>query len=78
MMWDIEDFMEEYYDYRPTEMLTLEEWETYKEENGIEEWDYPLEEYGHLVENNLKCVPVRFSELYGGYNYRWCEIPERD
>ena len=75
-MLDIEDFMEEYYDYRPTEMLTLEEFTKWKEENGIEEWDYPLEEYKHISENDIICEPVRFADPYGGYEYRFCEVKE--
>ena len=75
-MIDIEDFMEEYYGYRPVEMLTLEEWEEYKESKGYEEWDYPLEEYKHIAENDIECEPVRFMDSYGGYEYRFCEVPE--
>lgn len=75
-MWDVDDFMEEYYGYRPTEMITLEEFEEFKDENGYEEWDYPLDEYEHIAENKVKCEAVRFSEAFpGGYDYRFCEIP---
>ena len=74
-MFDVNDFLEEYYDISGKEMMTLNEFETLKEENGIEEWDYPLEEYEHLADNGIKAVPVRFTELYGGYDYRFCEIP---
>ncbi len=75
-MIDIQDFIETYYGDRPTEMFTVEEFENYKEENGYEEWDYPLDEYKHIAENDINCEPVRFSEPYGGYDYRFCEIPQ--
>lgn len=72
-MWDIEDFMEDYYGYRPAKMITLEEFEEWKKDNDYEEWDYPLEEYEHIAENEIKCVPVRFNGM--SYDYRFCEIP---
>ena len=75
-MWDIEDFMEDYYGYRPAEMITLEEFEEWKKDNDCKERDYSLYEYEHIAENGIECEPVRFSELYGGYDYRFCEIPE--
>ena len=74
-MLDINDFIEKYYNDRPIEMMTLKEFEEYKEKNGYEEWDYPLEEYEHIAENEIKCKPVRFSGQYIGYEYRFCEIP---
>lgn len=75
-MTDIEDFMEIYYSFRPAKMLTVEEFSQWKEENNINEWDYPLEEYKHIAENDLECLPVRFSSDNGGYDYRFCELPE--
>lgn len=77
-MWDIADFMEEFYGYRPVGVFTLFNWERYKEENAIPEWDYPLDEYKHIAELDIKCVPVRFDDIYGGYEYRWCEVPDRE
>ena len=39
-------------------------------------WDYPLNEIEHIIENNIPVVLVRFLDLYGGYEYRWCEVYE--
>ena len=75
-MTDIKDFVETYYGFRPGKMLTVEEFSQWKEENNINEWDYPLEEYKHIAENDLECLPVRFGSDNGGYDYRFCELPE--
>jgi len=74
-MIDIDDFMQEYYDTAPPHMFSVEEFTEWKENNGIQEWDYPLEEYKHIAENNIECVSVRFLDNMGGEEYRWCEIP---
>ena len=76
-MIDVNEFLQTYYDINEQKMLTLEAFEDLKKENGIEEWDYPLEEYEHLVENGIKAVPVRFWNVYGDYDYRFCEIGRR-
>lgn len=77
-MLDVNEFIEIYYeDYDADyELMSLEEFQEFKKNNGIEEWDYPLEEYEHLAENGIKAVPVRFADYYGGYDYRFCEVTE--
>lgn len=62
------------------ELVTLEEFENWKEKNEIEEWDYPLEEYEHITdlhkELDTEFEAVRFKGgTYGGYEYRFCEVP---
>ena len=42
----------------------------------LELWDYPITEIDHILENDIDVVLVRFPELYGGYEYRFCEIPK--
>lgn len=42
----------------------------------FELWDYPITEIDHILENDIDVVLVRFPELYGGYEYRFCEIPK--
>lgn len=37
-------------------------------------WDYPITEIEHIVENCIPVVLVRFPEMYGGYDYRFCEV----
>jgi hypothetical protein len=54
-------------------LIAQKEFEEWKEDNDYEEWDYPLEEYEHIAENEIKCVPVRFNGM--SYDYRFCEIP---
>lgn len=73
-MVDITDFMETQYGYRPAKMLTVNEFNIWKEENGIEEWDYPLDEYKHIAENDINAVPVRFASTELEYDYRFCEV----
>lgn len=74
-MIDIQDFMELYYGYRPISFWTVEEFNSWKASNEVEQWDYPLDEYVHLAENNVKAVPVRFTGDWDGYDYRFCELP---
>lgn len=61
-----------------SEIETLEEFENFLQElyetNDISIWNYPINEVKHIIENELSVVLVRFEELYGGYEYRWCEI----
>ena len=73
-MIDVNDFLQRYYDINEQKMLTVEDFEKLKQEKGIEEWDYPLEEYEHLAENGIKAVPVRFWNPFGIYDYRFCEV----
>ena len=40
-------------------------------------WDYPITEIEHIVENKIPVVLVRFPHIYGGYEYRFCEVPEQ-
>ena len=72
-MIDIDVFLRKYYGYDSFSMMTVAEFEEWKEDNDYEEWDYPLEEYEHIAENEIKCVPVRFKGM--PYDYRFCEIP---
>lgn len=84
-MLDINEFIEIYYGDLDIEyglideLVTLEEFENWKEKKEIEEWDYPLEEYEHITELHKELgtefEAVRFAELYGGYEYRFCEVP---
>ena len=76
--WDSADFLEEYADYRPCEDVELEKFEEILEENDVCLWNYPLTEIDHIIENNIDVVLVRFPEMYGGYEYRFCEIPKED
>lgn len=46
------------------------------EEMELGLWNYPLTEIDHIIENDLKVVLVRFPEMYGGYEYRFCEVQE--
>ncbi len=83
-MLDIKDFIKTYY---PDEAIfkrniTLRVFESWKEENNIEEWDYPLEEYCHIAkiheEDGTEYEPVRFITPNGDYDYRFCEVPNND
>ena len=76
-MLDINEFLEIYYDISGQDMMTLQDFEDLKEEKEIEEWDYPLEEYRHISDENIDAVPVRFLGNYGGYEYRFCEVTEK-
>ena len=53
-------------------VLTDEMVEKVKEDNDIHYWDYPLDEYVYLAENDIDAVPVRFKDG-DGYDYRFCE-----
>lgn len=55
----------------PLGISTLKDFCEWKEKNGYEEWDYPLDEFEHTKENGINCVPVRFKD-----DCRLCEIPE--
>lgn len=68
--YDSADYVEMVTESRPVEDVTLED----LEEMELELWNYPLTEIDHIIENDLKVVLVRFPELYGGYEYRFCEI----
>lgn len=58
----------------PVDEISLEE----LEEMELDFWNYPLTEIEHIIENNLNVVLVRFPEMYGGYEYRFCEVPDED
>ena len=75
-MLDVGEFLETYYDIDTENLITLEKFENIKEANGIKEWDYPLDEYKHIAELDLNCVPVRFDNGGAYYEYRFCEVPE--
>lgn len=73
----IDDYTAKHYNLKPDRILTLKEWDDYKAENGITEWDYPLSEYDHITENAIECEIVRFrGENGSGYEYRFCELPQ--
>ena len=61
-----------------SEIETLEEFEEFLQElyeiNNISIWNFPINEVKHIIENELTVVLVRFQDIYGGYEYRWCEI----
>lgn len=73
-MMNVNDFVMKYYGIE-CDFITLDEFETLKEENDISEWDYPLEEYSHITEleneGGVKFIPVRFSD-----DIRFCEVKE--
>ena len=50
--------------------------------NGYDEteplWDYLLTDIGHIVENNISTVLVRFPSDPGEYTYRLCEIADEE
>lgn len=80
---DSADWIEEISGYRPTDdVITLEQLSELSEKFPIDtvanHWDYPLSETSMLATDEDKAdteyVLVRFKELYGGYEYRWCEI----
>lgn len=58
----------------PVDNISLEE----LEEMELDLWNYPLTEIEHIIENNLNVVLVRFPEMYGGYDYRFCEVPDEE
>lgn len=74
--WDSADFLEIYVGYRPCEDVELEKFEEILKENEVCLWNYPLTEIDHIIENNIDVVLVRFPEMYGGYEYRFCEISD--
>ena len=81
-MIDVKDFIETYYgEFRPVENdITLFDFEEWKRENDVVEWDYPLDEYDHIAELHneygTNFCPVRFVNISGGYDYRFCEVPQ--
>ena len=70
---DVQDYVEEVTGSRP-DYTSLEEMEEDFENNDICLWNYPINEVEHIIENELKVCLVRFKTLYGGYEYRWCEL----
>lgn len=83
-MLEVKDFIETYYPDKSVleNDATLEDFENWKEENNITEWDYPLEEYCHIAkiheEDGTEYEPVCFLNSYGGCDYRFCEVPYND
>ena len=79
-MLDVKDFIKKYYGV-DAHVYTLEEFEIWKIDNDhVDHWDYPLEEYKHIAENDIDCVPVRFK-IRGDnwdFEYRFCEVPKED
>lgn len=69
---DSDEYVELITDYRPAYKPTLEELEKMQ----LDKWNYPLMEIEHIAENEIPVVLVRFPEMYGGYEYRFCEIEE--
>ena len=53
---------------------TLDEMEKDFEEKDICLWNYPICEADFIVEEGFNVCLVRFTTLYGGYEYRWCEL----
>ena len=54
---------------------TLNEFEKILQDLNCNLWNYPINEIEYLIKNNnKKIVLVRFPEIYGGYEYRWCEL----
>ena len=76
--WDSADYLEEFAEYRPSEDVTLGEFEEILEEREINLWNYPLTEIEHIIENEINVVLVRFPDEYDGYDYRFCEVPEEE
>jgi hypothetical protein len=75
VVWDAQDYVEEVTGDRPC-WASLPEMEAYFERNEINLWNYPLDEVEHIMENGLRVCLVRFADNYGGFEYRWCELPE--
>ena len=77
MSMSIIDFSKKYYSNLKhfNRMITVSEWEDFKDENGIPEWDYPLEEDDVIKDGDTPCRLVMFMGEHGGTEYRYCEIP---
>ena len=75
-VWDVQDYVEEVTGNRPY-YTSLDEMEKDFQERDICLWNYPIDEIEHIIENELNVCLVRFEELYGGYEYRWCELKEK-
>lgn len=81
---DSADWIEEISGYRITSnFITLEELDELTEKNeDIKKargtyFDYPLSETTYITDNADTFEDmqlVRFSDGYGGFEYRWCEI----
>ena len=84
--WRSADYVEEITGNRPSEDVTLEEWENTKNPDYLDGdgecseyyssdyWNYPLTEIDEIIEGKHEVVLVRFPNCYGGYDYRFCEI----
>ena len=76
--WSSADYLEKYTGYRPCDDISLVEFEKVLEENEVCLWNYPLTEIEYLLENNINVILVRFPDMNGEYEYRFCEIPTED
>ena len=73
IVWDVQDYVELITGSKPC-YTSLEEMEKDFKEKNICLWNYPICEVEHIIQNELKVCLVRFEELHGGYEYRWCEM----
>ena len=74
-VWDVQDYVEEVTGDRPC-YTSLDEMGKDFYEKDICLWNYPICEVEHIIENRLKVCLVRFQEMSGGYEYRWCELKD--
>lgn len=72
-VWEVADYVEHITDDRPC-YNDLKSMEADFQTKGLDLWNYPLNEIEHIIENELKVCLVRFENMYGGYEYRWCEF----
>lgn len=72
-VWDVQDYVEEITGSKP-HYTSLNDMEKDFEEKDICLWNYPICEVEHIIQNKLKVCLVKFETLYGGYEYRWCEL----
>lgn len=68
--YDSDEYIEILTGNKPVIKPTLDELEKLE----LEYWNYPLTEIDHIIENDIDVVLVRFPNLYGGYDYRFCEV----
>ena len=64
--------------YFPERYVTFDKIDSIKELNGIDEWDYPLEEKDHILsiaeEFGTEYELVQFADG----TLRYCELPEKE
>lgn len=62
----------------PERYVTFEKFEPIKVLNGIDEWDYPLEEKDYIKEANEEFgIEYELVEFADGV-MRYCELPEKE